>query len=264
MLTYLLLLCNYISISQVKYDYIETYDWSGAWYLLTSTSGYYTNAYVSSNSSAAIYGTGGDASAYEYNWYSLPNVSVNSSKAYVFSFRLASLRITSTAATRGVDASDYIYVQLSKDGGVTYVNEMQIRGLFDSYWTYSATGVISKTSNGSVTTYQPVSGGNQETTGKGFAYVELVISGTSNIAIDIYARANASGEEWWFDNFRLDELSALGDIIDEGTDESDNTSVKKEKQIVKITNMLGQDVNEYETGFIIVLYDDGSIVKIFK
>lgn len=245
------------------YDYIESYNWGGYWWSFTPTTGYFTNAFVSSNASAVLYGSGGDASGYESNWYTLPNVSVSNSKAYVFSFRLASLRVTSTASTRGIDASDYIYVQLSKDGGVTYINEIQIRGLFDSYWTYSATGVISKTANGSLTVYQPTSGGNQEATGKGYAYVELVISGTSNIAIDIFARANASGEEWWFDNFRLDEVSALGEIAEE-VEDLIITEYKDDKYLIGVYNTIGQEVNEYATGLLIFLYSDGSIVKIFK
>lgn len=258
---WLLLLCNFNCISQIKYDYIESYNWDGYWFLSTPTSGYFTDAYYSSNSSAALFGSGNDVSVYEYNWYVLPNVPVDNSKAYVFSFRLASLRLTSTSGTAGVDASDYVYVKLSTDGGTNYVNEIQIRGLFNSYWTYNATGIVSKSASGSVVTYQPTNGGNQETTGKGFAYVELLISGVSNIAIDIYARANASGEEWWFDNFRLDKVSGLGYFPEE---EDEVIYIDKPKKILRITNLLGQDVDIDEKGFVIITYEDGKIVKIFN
>jgi hypothetical protein len=90
------------------------------WYTPAATTGYYTNAFVSSTSSAVIYGTGNGSSAYESDWYSFPNLIVDPAYDYQFKFRLASYRFTSTAGTRGVDIGDYITVQLSTNGGTSY------------------------------------------------------------------------------------------------------------------------------------------------
>ena len=200
-------LVTFIGHSQTlyKFDYVETFDadWSGVWWVPAATAGYYTNAFVSSNSSAVIYGTGNGTSAYESDWYSFPNLVVDASYDYQFKFRLGSYRFTSTATTRGVDGADYITVQLSTNGGVSYVNELRITGNANAFWDYNAAS-YTKTANGTLTTIGPAAGGNRTATGDGYSVIQLNIpAGTSQIAIDIFARANSAGEEWWMDNFEL-------------------------------------------------------------
>ena len=189
-----------------KFDYVETFDtdWSGIWWTPAATTNYYTNAFVSSTSSAVIYGTGNGTSAYESDWYSFPNLVVDAAYDYQFKFRLASYRFTSTSTTRGVDAADYITVQLSTNGGVSYVNELRITGASNAFWDYNTAASYTKTANGTLTTIGPAAGGNRTTTGDGYSVIQLNIpAGTSQIAIDIFARANSAGEEWWMDNFEL-------------------------------------------------------------
>lgn len=204
----LFILVTFIGYSQTlyKYNYIETFDtdWSGIWWTPAATTNYYTNAFVSSTSSAVIYGTGNGTSAYESDWYSFPNLAVNPAYDYQFKFRLASYRFTSTSTTRGVDAADYITVQLSTDGGTVYNNELRITGASNAFWDYNTAASYTKTANGTLTTIGPAAGGNRTTTGDGYSVIQLNIpSGTTQIAIDIFARANAAGEEWWMDNFEL-------------------------------------------------------------
>ncbi len=203
-----LFLCSSLySQSLYKFDYIESYDWSGGWFNTIPTSGYYTNAFVSSTSSAALYGSGNGSSAVEQNWYVFPNLDVDPSYDYKFSFRLASYRFTSTNATRGVDASDYVVVQLSTDGGNTYVNELRINGNSNAFWDYNTLGTYTKAANGVQTIISPAGGGNRTSTGDGYSVISLDIpSGTTQIAIDIFARVNSAGEEWWFDNFELTRI----------------------------------------------------------
>jgi len=191
----------------VAYDNMEIYTWFGDWWTPGGTSGFYTNAFVSSNLSAAIYGSGSGTSAYESNWYSMPNLTVNSANAHIFQFRLASYRFSSPAATTaGVDIADYITVQLSTDGGITYVNELRVTGNNNAYWDYNTNATASKTANGVLTVVGPVAGGNRTATGDGYSIVRLTIpAGVTNIAVDIFCRANANGEEWWLDNVELIE-----------------------------------------------------------
>jgi hypothetical protein len=207
-LLFLFTLISYLGFSQTlyKFDYVETFDtdWSGIWFIPAATTNYYTNAFVSSTSSAVIYGTGGGSSVYESDWYSFPNLVVDASYDYQFKFRLGSYRFTSTATTRGVDAADYITVQLSTDGGTNYINELRITGNANAYWNYNTAASYTKTANGTLTTIGPAAGGDRTATGDGYSVIQLNIpSGTTQIAIDIFARANAAGEEWWMDNFEL-------------------------------------------------------------
>lgn len=57
----------------------------------------------------------------------------------------------------------------------------------------------------------------------------------------------------------LDGKQTISDLISiDNRDESD-----EKKFIVKKTNLLGQDINEYYTGIIIIIYSDGSTERIF-
>jgi hypothetical protein len=191
---------------RVYYDEMESFTWFGDWFI-GSTSGFSTAASVSPTLSAFFYGVGGGSSAYEGDWYVLPNVSgLNSTSTYIFRFRLASYRFTSTSSTRGVDAGDYITVQLSTDGGFNYTNELRVTGNNNAYWSYSSTAIASKTANGTLTIFSPTAGGDRTSTGDGYSFIELILPpGTTQCAIDIFCRANGSGEEWWIDDIELIE-----------------------------------------------------------
>lgn len=203
------ILFNDFCLSQtlLRYDNVEDWDWMGAWWN-PNPGGYYTNASVSGTVSAAILGNGNGSSPIEQNWYSFPNVTgLNPSYQYEFSFRLASYTFSSPSSTaRGVDNTDYVDVQLSRNGGVSYVSELRITGNNNATWQYQTTGVINHTANGSYYSgddvYQSGSGNNNGLS-TGYSVVKLNFSGVTQIAVDILARVNAAGEEWWMDNFEL-------------------------------------------------------------
>ena len=209
----LLLLCNYGVFSQtlLKYDNIEDWNWTGVWWNL-SPGGYYTNAKVSGTTSAAIYGAGNGTSAIEQNWYSMPNVTgLNSSYEYEFRFRLASYTFSnSTATSRGVDASDIVEVQVSRDNEITYTSELRISGFNNSTWPYQTSGTINHTADGyyssSTDVYSSASGSNAGLS-TGYSVIKLKITGITQIAVDILARVNSAGEEWWIDNVELWQIT---------------------------------------------------------
>jgi hypothetical protein len=208
--TILLALSTFFSngqcIDTVAYDNIENFDWFGAWWVFPPTTGYFTNASVSPTSSAVIYGNGGGSSAYESDWYVLPPIAVNPIYEHKFSFRLGSYRFTSTGSSSGTDAGDYVTVQLSTDGGFTYTDEIRIRGFNNAYWDYNS-ATASKIADGTLTVFTPAAGGNRTSTGDGYSVIELTVPvGVSSIAVDVFCRANANGEEWWLDNFLLEEI----------------------------------------------------------
>ena len=204
-------------IDTIAFDNMETFNWSGEWFqtfapfgnTTTTNVGFFNNASVSPNASAVIYGAGNGTSGVEQDWYVMPNITgLNPTSTHRFSFRLASYVFSSPAATtRGVDNSDFVEVQLSTNGGVTYFGEMRIRGFGNATWDYNTLGVASKTANGVATFYTPVAGGNRTGTGDGFSVIQLTIPpGSTQITVDILCRVNSAGEEWWIDNVLLEEI----------------------------------------------------------
>lgn len=342
----------------VVYDNMETFTWSGDWWRYTSTGfyytyeGFYTNASVSPTQSAVIYGLGNGSSANEQDWYSLPNVTgLNPTRQYEIKFRLGSYRFTSTATTRGVDAADLVEVQVSTNGGTTFITELRIIGNSNAYWNYNTNGVISHTANGSFTNSAGPTGdvyqsgaGNQLTSGPSVITLTMPV-GITQIAVDILCRVNSAGEEWWIDNVELYKIpSALPielisfegknydnyNVINWATASEINTdkfiikksqdgviwktvgnlpaagnstqkleysltdmhidyginyyelhqydingeykiygpiainNIRKEKRVVKVVNLLGQEVNENESGILLEVYEDGTVKKIIR
>ena len=199
--------------STVYYDNMETFTWLGDWWTPALTAGFFTNASVSSNQSAVIYGSGNGTSAIEQDWYTLPNITgLNPAYSYQLKFRLASYTFSnSTAATRGLDVADYLSAQVSTNGGVTYNTELRITGNSNAIWPFTSTGTITHTANGTFTNsagptgdvYQAPAG--TTTTGPSTIILNLQPNITQ-VAIDLYCRANSAGEEFWIDNVELIEI----------------------------------------------------------
>lgn len=210
LLIILLLLTSFKIKSQtclLVYDYMETYTWFGNWNTPSNT-GFYINYFVSSNASAAMFGTGNGSSAIESAVYVLPNVTgLNATYAHKLSFRLGSYRISNSgAATAGVDGPDYVDVRYSTNNGVTATTEMRIAGNANAFWDYN-TATAAKTANGVLTTYAPTAGGNRTATGDGYSVIELTIpAGATQLAFNLNCRVNSAGEEWWIDNAELIQL----------------------------------------------------------
>jgi hypothetical protein len=211
----------------IQFDYMETWNWPGIWWstggnpaiALTSNGGastWATNAAVTPTESAVLYGAGNGSSFIEQDWYVLPNITgLDATKQYQFRFRLASHTFTApTAATRGLDIADYVDVQVSVDGGTTYVSELRITGNSNSRWDYTATGIITHVADGSFTNsaaptgdvYRAPAGIN--TTGPSTVMLDLPL-GVTQVAVDILCRVNSNGEEWWLDNIELVEINSL-------------------------------------------------------
>ena len=232
-------------------DYVETYDWFGAWFTPATTTGYYTDISVTPTLSAGIYGTGNNAR--EEDWYSLPSVTVDANKDHVFRMRLAAQTISDpTAATAGLDGGDYITVQLSKNGG-GFVSELRVRGFSNATWDYSSTAIASKISNGSLTIFTPGGGGDRTSLGDGYSYIELLVpAGPSSIAIDIYCRVNRGGEDWWMDNFELYEITPTALPVELSSFESQ--SMESHNSISWVTQ--SENHSDY---FLLESSEDGSI-----
>ncbi len=342
----ILLMVSTLSVKSqtvVYYDYMETWNWAGYWWVGANTN-WYTDISVSSPTSAVILGAGN--STIEADWYILPNVTLDPNKMYLFRFRLAAQSISNpTHPAAGNDAGDYVDVQVSTDGGLTYTSEVRIRGYGNANWDYNLNGTIYETLNGVNNIYTPAGGGDRTNTGDGYSEISLEIPfGTTDLAIDLYCRVGRPGEEWWIDNIELLEIAALPvelisfsgvndnrenriswitaselncsyyevarsvdgkdwnvistvngmnttnslteyEIIDNtytpttnyykllqydfngeskeyGPISIDNTTTKKE--IIRITNSLGQDVDQNYRGMVYEFYSDGTKKMIYK
>jgi len=342
----------------IQFDNMETSSTaylSAGWWTPALTTGWFTNTSVSPTTSAVIYGSGAGTSGNEQDWYSLPNVTgLNSGNQYILKFRLSSRTFTnSTATTRGVDVGDFIDVQVSTNGGVSFITELRITGNNNATFPFTSTGVITHNSNGSFTNsaaptgdvYQSPSGAS--TTGPSTVNLYLP-SGITQVAIDLFCRVNAAGEEWWIDNIELIEVTPtplpielvffngvendgtnllywqtasekdnyyftiersndgeewinVGEIIGAGNStqlmnysygdktykrgvvnyyklsQTDFNGVKEyfnivsinntlnQKKVIKIINMMGQEVTSITSnGFYIEVYDDGTMLKVWK
>lgn len=203
----------------IQFDNMETSSptyLTAGWFIPAATAGWFNNASVSPTLSAVLYGAGNGTSAIEQDWYSLPNVTgLNINNQYQLKFKLASYTFSNpTATTRGLDAADYVSVQVSTNGGVSYVTEMRVTGNSNATWPYTATGALTHTANGTFTNsaaptgdvYQAPAG--VTTTGPSTITLNLP-SNISQVAVDIYCRVNSAGEEWWIDNIELIEVVAL-------------------------------------------------------
>jgi hypothetical protein len=51
-------------------DYVESFDWFGAWWFNNPTTGYFSDISVTPTLSAVIFGSGNNT--YEQDWYALP------------------------------------------------------------------------------------------------------------------------------------------------------------------------------------------------
>jgi hypothetical protein len=203
----------------IEYDYMETSSTNyltAGWFIPAVTAGWFTNAFVSSNTSAVIYGLGSGTSGLEQDWYVLPNITgLDVTKQYQLRFRLASYTFSnSTATSRGVDVNDFVDVQVSTNGGISYISELRIVGNNNATWPYTSTGIVTHTANGTFTNaaapagdvYQPPAGAS--TTAPTFITLNLPTNITQ-VAIDILCRVNAAGEEWWIDNIELLRIDPL-------------------------------------------------------
>lgn len=188
----------------IAYDFMEKFNWPGKWWNPGVNSGFASNKSVSTPASAYLYGNGESNSEPEYNWYVLPSIDIlNPSKEHKLQFRLSSPRKTSTGTTSGIDSNDYIEIQISTDGGLRYFSELQIKGNNNAYWDFNSSK-LSIVADASLDTYAPIGGGDRTLTGDGFSIIEIIIPvGTHSIAVDIFTKVNAAGEEFWFDDFLL-------------------------------------------------------------
>ncbi len=115
-------------------------------------------------------------------------------------FRLAAMNLNSSSG--GPDNLDYILVEISTDGGLTYYDRLRIRGatINNSFWAYSATGVaeVSYLPQTEVV-FQPTNSGLQTTNGYSTININFPAS-VAQLRVRITARSSSSSDHWLIDN----------------------------------------------------------------
>jgi hypothetical protein len=111
----------------------------------------------------------------------------------------------SAGGTAGMEAADYIRVEVSPNGGTNYYNTVTITGRNnDTYWAYSATGVASTAYDGDINTvtFTPAGTGNRTTDGYSTIRISDLPSST-NLRIRITLVNNDNTERWCVDDFNV-------------------------------------------------------------
>jgi hypothetical protein len=158
-----------------------------------------TNKSNSPVNSLGIVGVGLGSSPIERDTISFPNKSgLDPSCGYQIRIRFCSYGINPTVNTAaGVDGSDLIQVGYSLNGGVSFIQEVRVTGISNAMWGYTSTGVVTKTSNNTLTTYPTVIGSEYST-------IKLDLpAGISQVALNIILACNATGETWLIDDVEL-------------------------------------------------------------
>ena len=102
-----------------------------------------------------------------------------------------------------VHAEDWI--DHSSPDGMNDLNALKGQfGLFTQSFPDLDGEVVSIIADGSLDFYAPSGGGDRTSTGDGISIIEIIVPiGTTSIAVDVFTRVNASGEEFWLDDFFL-------------------------------------------------------------
>lgn len=119
------------------------------------------------------------------------------------SFNLASFG----TSTNGADATDYIEVFVSVDGGVTYSSELKLNGgANNTKWDFSGTATASTPYDGNNAASAFSSTGSGVITGTATAYNTITVTNLPSVAqlvVKVHFRNNSNSETWVIDNVIL-------------------------------------------------------------
>jgi Putative metal-binding motif/Secretion system C-terminal sorting domain/Ig-like domain CHU_C associated len=123
-----------------------------------------------------------------------------------FTMRVGAFSIATS--NNGLDAGDFVKVEVSPDNGTTYFTQLTITGsnAGQAYWGFSGTGTASATyaASNSTLTFTPAGSGLRTT--DGYSYVSISgLPSSSTLKIRVTC-TNSSGNERWI----VDDLKVIG------------------------------------------------------
>ena len=186
-----------------------------------------TLQYVSLDSSLRILGTGTGSSSIERDTIVFPSVPINPGIAYQIRFKLAGIAYNpSINPAAGVDVSDYIQLEYTTNGGISYNKEIKITGSSNSNWGFNNPTTVFKIASGLLFTYS----------GAASAIRLNVPTGISQIGLQIIMSVNANGESLLIDDVELYSVSALPIILGNFTAIQDGSKIKLKWTTLSETN----------------------------
>lgn len=157
-----------------------------------------TNLYSSSITSYRIFGSGLGSSSVERDTLVYSLVSLDPLYCHEFRLRVSSIGIQpSTNTAAGVDGSDYVEVNYTLNG-TNYIKEIRLVGISNSTWDYNNAGVVSKSSNNTLTNF----------TGPASRVSLFLPAGATQIGFQIITSLNANGESFLIDDVELIKCSS--------------------------------------------------------
>lgn len=162
-----------------------------------------SNYYSSFDSCFALFGTGLGSSTIERDTLSYLNVTgLDPTVYYRFRFKVASFALNPTVNTAaGVDGPDFVQIDYSSNGGVSFIRELKLTGNSNSRWSFVGGIALGKAVNGTLSTSIV---GTPITT----LFIDLPV-GITQFAANIILSCNATGETWMIDDVELVKVTAL-------------------------------------------------------
>jgi hypothetical protein len=136
---------------------------------------------------------------------------INNLTSYHFkkiSLRLAAFSIASSS--NGMDQADKVTIAISLNNGISFSNELTVRGASNAYWHYTtatATANVVYDGNNIPVEFAPAGGGNRTTDGYSFLIVNLPDS-CSQVKLRITVNNDSNNEAWLIDDVILSHCVA--------------------------------------------------------
>jgi hypothetical protein len=134
------------------------------------------------------------------------NLSTVGANFVALSFKLQAFSLNRT--NDGMDAADYVRVEVSPDGGLTWMNTLEVRGLDNSWWSYDASGSANANYDGDniPATTSAIIANNNNPSGPGTVVVRNLPVGISNLKIRI-SLSCGNDERWVIDDVLLNRTT---------------------------------------------------------
>lgn len=218
----------------------------GFGFTATGSGNDFVNGYASSNGrpSSVTYAKGGLRAYKESDGTGIltsDNLSTVGANFVALSFKLQAFSHNRT--NEGMDAADYVRVDVSTDGGLNWMNTLEVRGLNNSWWGYDATGTANANYDGDniPTTTSATIENNNNPNGPGTVIVRNLPVGISNLKIRITLSCG-NDERWVIDDVLLNRTTNAPLPVNFANVNAKQTG---SNVIVSWSNLTESDINYY-------------------
>ena len=210
LLTLLIMICiSSVTFAQtnIALDDFETTASSPNFNFSFSGGGYQTGSTASGDrpASTPYYQAGTRARQVSNATATLTSAAINTTGNNFITFRIRVMAMSLSSTSNGMDASDFVRVEISPNNGANYYNTVEITGNSNCYWSYSGgTGIANANYDGNATpvSYAPAGGGSRTSDGYGTIRIDG-IPAVSQLRVRITMDCSSNSERWVIDNAQL-------------------------------------------------------------